>query len=185
MTKRNALTRACGASLATAFLAFASPMAEGQDARDLFMKPLVPQAGTEQYRFTYAPSFDHLLVVLVMKNRDGATLRAARIKQGVDGVSDPKIIEGRVTEITLRDWNKISELADSSRFWQLQQETGPGGFDGDTWIIDGSRENLVHSVSRWEPENPARRNQLGKFISFARYLTKLSGFSLTERSQEN
>ena len=137
----------------------------------------VRQAGIEQYRFIYSPTFSFPMIVRVTKIGDRVTLRAIQFS-GAGGYDPGRVTVDRTIALTLQDWQRITAVVVASRFWTLPSEEEVEGNDGTSWILEGSKPDALHSVSRWTPTYNTKERQLERFLLFGRYLMSLSGLKI-------
>jgi hypothetical protein len=49
-------------------------------------------------------------------------------------------------------WACLRALLKTGQFWELSESGGHFGFDGETWILEGSEQGRYHRVHRWSPD---------------------------------
>lgn len=138
----------------------------------------VGQAGVEQYRLIYSPTFDNPLIMRVTKAGQRISLRVVQFS-GAGGYDPGRIRVDKTIVLTPKDWQRITTLAEASRFWTMPTNDNGGGDDGSTWVFEGSRPDAQHLVSRWTPTYRTKERELERFVLFGRYLMTLSGLKIT------
>jgi hypothetical protein len=108
----------------------------------------------------------------------GSTLRAriTRIDDQVSLVASYRVGGFSVTSertsrrLTEEEWTQL-RAALAIGFWQMPEENGGWGLDGEQWTFEGARDGHRHRVYRWSPRDQA-------VVGLGKMLSELSGLPL-------
>ena len=150
--------------------------------------PKMLSAASESYRFLWARTFDHPVLVYLRFPAVGEASLSYKEADGAAGyeigplIYNEKIplkfpLKGKLRENfrdaeSLTDYLALLREQAAEQFWALPfriDDPGMIGLDGATWTIEGIKNGKCHVVTRWGPDrkDPFRR--------FAEALLNLSG----------
>jgi hypothetical protein len=106
-------------------------------------------ASARSYRFLWLATGEHPICVCVSRRGDSVSLRVSR-HDGSPGIVAGKRSLERTEALNLRQWDRLDELVEKSKFWSAPasiKETR-GLADGDVLTIEGIRAGTYHVIDR-------------------------------------
>jgi hypothetical protein len=116
----------------------------------------------ESCRFLWLRTFDPPVAVRIDRNTDGATLYLKEA-DGKGGYSPGKLRRSESRKLTEREWQSVLVAIDEGGFWKMPSEPVckivlengviecRGGSDGAKWILEVTKGDTYHVVSRNNP----------------------------------
>jgi hypothetical protein len=104
-------------------------------------KPLLGDQTMEAYRLSMLGSFykDPFWVRIERRANEGSCLWTNHVKVR--------------KQLTLCQWRDFVERVNTSKFWDMAQDSPHDGLDGETWLLEGSRPDRYKVVERWSPHH--------------------------------
>ena len=125
-----------------------------------------PGAAFECYRLLRVPSFLPQTMVRIQLTGTGtATAKAL----GGSRAAGPKVVFDESRAIASAEAQKLRSIVQAVGFWWM----GPGGhqgLDGESWILEGRRDQEYREVYRWSPDV---KDDLG-FMKLCNYMLEIA-----------
>ena len=121
----------------------------------------------EAYFFTWTPSFDHPVTILVWRSGLQAFMTAKTV-YGQGSSRYGQVIQINNRPITISEWRQLALVLDQTSFWNIpptRNEVAPE--DGAVWRVMVFRHNEYRHAIRRVPE--------AAFADFCQHLIRLSG----------
>lgn len=141
---------------------YSSALAAAEEP-SLAMTPSTDPGESQQFRFTWLPTFHHPVMVRVTFDATGGILDAVELT-GAGGYSPGKI--GRKIHRTLRpeELSKIRQASGDATLFEFEEESCDQiHLDGSEWLFEKRNSEGYHFGNYWAPRGNTAR-QTGKFM---------------------
>ena len=124
----------------------------------------------EVYRFTWLRSFDHPIVVRVVKSCEEYNIYW-KIGKGSGGYKPEGIRECGKRELTKKEWNEFKEVFERIKFDELPHSDYQPSCDGAIWTLEKANSNYYKAYNTKEPY------KIGKLCML---MIKMTGLKIDE-----
>ena len=111
----------------------------------------------ESYRFLWLRAFNHPIAIHISRTGSNQTIVMKELSSA-DLDIPAKLIGSESRSLSTPEWNEFMQRLEIARFWQMPADSGPMGFDGSQWVLEGYREGRYYVVDRWSPDTGAYRD---------------------------
>ena len=132
------------------------------------------RGASEEYRFTYLPSFDHPLIVRITAGPDGALQMVAKELSGAGGYEPERVlkqIDRVLSPVEAASFRKALVANSIVRLPSTRCERS--GVDGEQWILEAVDSSGYHFAQRWSPTHGPAYNLGVAFVRLTRWGTRL------------
>jgi hypothetical protein len=128
--------------------------------------------GHSSIRFTWLPTFDHPVIVRLIRNGRAVTLEA-RMLSGQGGYGAGEVSRSISRALTSVEIQRLEAVLASTSVLEQAPTLCDIGLDGSQWIVEGADEQGYRFINRWSPnEGPVRE--------FGMVMLDLTGWQFAE-----